>query len=247
MNIFHTKRLVQVCTSTTATAEYGAGNVLDEAIRRAWWAAGTGAETFTVQFAGVGPLAAVLLQDVNWVSCPFEKSADGTTFTSAGTLTSHLDPKIPGRRRALMIVSDPNVKAFRLLIPSGATTDGAPCTRIGTLYAFAAVSALPVPPEFGARIRAVYPQLATELVSKRVGQAATGESFNELELSFERLFSESLEELIRRSRAGTIGLQLAMDNYPEAVWPVAHQQDDCGESFDFYNYSRLNLTLREAV
>lgn len=247
MNIYHTKRAVASVTSTTAAAGFPASQVALEAIGLPWKAAATGAEVLTINFTAPGAFAGLMLQDVNFASCTVDKSPNGSSWSAAGTVTSYPDPKIPGRRRALLALADPTIQAVRLNIANAATTDGTSSHRVGAFYGFQAVSALPLPPDYGLSVKAMFPQLATDLPNGRTALASTGPAYNIAELPFEREYSESLEELIRRSRAGTIGLQLLDSNYPEMFWPVRNEQSEAVEAFPFYAYSQISLFFKEQV
>lgn len=245
-SIYFSKRTITSATATTAAAGYPASNVALEDIRRPWRATGTGAEVMTINFSAAGAAAALLVQDVNFVSATVEKSVDGSVFTAAGTLTTVVD-KLLGRRRGLIVINDATVKALRLNIGSGTPADGLSYWRIGATYPFALSSTLSRRPSPDMRVRAIYAQLRTDLPNRKAALASTGADMLHVSLPFRRLPENDALELVRRAREGVVGLDLAHADYPEILVPVRHQEDQIEESFPQYRISQFTAELREVV
>lgn len=243
---YHTRRIASVVTATTSAAGYPAANVLTQSVLQPWRASGAGATDFVIEFPTASAFAALMLVGVNFASCAVQKSADGVVFSSAGTFQSFPDPKIPSYRRGLVVISDPALKAIKLQIAAGTPTSGL-AWAIGAVHAFQTGVVLPLAPDYGVQVRARWPSLRIALPNGRNSVAETGAPFNEIVLPFERSYDESLEELLRYSRAGIVGLALEADNYTEMVWPVRHQEEQIEEAHPFFNFSTMQVELQEVV
>jgi hypothetical protein len=246
MKLYYSKVAAATAAATSAQAGYPATNVALESITRNWRSVDTTGNDVTVTFAAAGALASLLLTDVNFASCAVLKSPDGSAFSAVGTLTTFAD-KITGRRRGLIEINDPTVKAYRITISSGTPTDGLAYWRIGSAYPFGASSAQPRNADYGARVRGIFPKLSTELSNKQVAQAATGPDILQIVFPFDRSASEDVLELLRRGRAGTVGVAAEVTNYPEFLCPMRYVDEEQEETLDTYNRSKLSITMREAT
>lgn len=245
-SIYYAKRAAVSCSSTDAQSGYPASNAALESISRPWWAVDAGAKDWIVNFSAAASVQALLLQDVNFTSASVYKSPDGSTFNLVGTITNAADT-ITGRYRGLIVINDSNVKAVKVSIGSGTPADGLSYWRIGAVYPFASVSAVPRMPDFGVKVNATFPNVSTQLANKQTPFAVTGPDIIELTMPYERAYNQDVFEMLRRSRAATIGLALQPTNYPELVLPVRSYLDSLAETMGFLNLTQSELTLREVV
>jgi hypothetical protein len=246
VKLYHSKVDARSTAATSAQTGYPAANVALESITRNWRSVDATANDVTVTFNAAGVLAALLLTDVNFASCTVLKSADGIAYSVVGTLTTFAD-KLTGRRRGLIEINDPTVKAYRITIASGTPTDGLTYWRIGSAYPFSLSSVQPRNADYGARVHAIFPKLSTELPNKQVAQAITGPDILELSFPFDRSASEDVLELLRRGRAGTVGVAAEVTNYPEFLCPMRYVDEEQEEVLDTYNRSKLSIRMREAT
>jgi hypothetical protein len=230
--------------ATSEAAGYPASNVGSESVAMPWKATSTGANDFTITWPSAQTVAAILVNDVNFASCPVQKSPDAAAYSAAGVLTTYAD-KLTGRRRGLIVINDANVRGIKLQI-SGTPTD-AIAWRIGALYPFSIETAMPRMPEYGASVRGIFPGLRNELPNGQVAQASTGEDVLVISMQFDRRYDEDALELMRRARIGAVGLSLAPDNFPELVLPVRFYGEQQGETLAHFDYAESTLELREAA
>lgn len=245
-SFYYGKRTVSSATATTAAAGYPASNVGLESIARPWRATGVTGEDVVLNFSAADPAAAVLLEDVNFESCAVLKSVDGSAFTSVGTLATYAD-KITGRRRGLLVIDDATVKAVKLTISAGAATDGLAYWRIGAGYVFSSAATMPRSAGLDMRVRGLFPQVRADLPNAQVAVATTGSDALGLSIPFKRMHSQDALELLRRARAGTVGLNLGLGDYPEFVLPVRHIEGQQEEAFPQYRISQFTVELREVT
>lgn len=246
MKLYYNKVTATAWSATSAQSGYPASNVSLESITRNWRGNDATALDVVITFAAATTVAALLLTDVNFASCAILKSPDGSSFSSVGTLTTFAD-KLTGRRRGLIEINDANVKAIKISISSGTPSDGLAYWRIGSAYPFANSVALPRNPDYHVRVAAIYPKLRAELPNKQVAVASTGPDILTLTMPFTRASGEDPLEIVRRGRAGTVGLSISNTNYPELVLPVRHVEEGQDEVLDFYAHSSLDMELREVV
>lgn len=244
--LFYNRVTAVAWSVTNALEGYPASNVSLEAVDRPYKSTGSGVVDLVITFAAAVNVAALLLQDVNFASCTVLKSADGSSFTSVGTLTTYAD-KWTGRRRALIEINDASVKAVKISIGAGTPTDGTSTWRIGSAYPFGASSTLPRMADYNTRVKAIYPKVRTELENKQVAQATTGADILVVSLPFLRASSDDVLEMVRRGRIGTIGFTALSTNYPELALPLKYVDEEQTESLDFFNYGRLDIEMREVT
>jgi hypothetical protein len=231
--------------ASTAAAGYPANNVALESISRPWNSTSSASTTLTLTLAAAQLVNAVLLQDVNFSSCLVEKSPDGSSFSSVGTLNTFADRE-SNRRRGLILVADANVKAIRLTM-SGTPTDGLAYWRIGAAYLFNAASTMPHMPQYNAQLNFLLAKVLRTLPNRRVAQATLAPGILELSLAFDRRYDEDVQELFRRAEAGTIGLELVPNNFPELVLPVLSVVEQQGETFNYVDHTACTIEVRESV
>jgi hypothetical protein len=231
---------------TNAQDGYPASNVSLESIGRPYKSTGAGAVDLVINFSAAAAVAAILLQDVNFASCTIAKSPDGTAFSSVGTLTTNAD-KWTGRRRGVLEINDPTVKAIKISIGAGTPTDGTSTWRLGSAYPFGSVVTMPRESDYHARVEALYPKVRTELANQQVAVATTGADLLVLSLPFTRASDQDVLELVRRGRLGTVGVTLSNTNYPELAMPMRYVEESQAETLDFYRYGSLSIELREVT
>jgi hypothetical protein len=56
-----------------------------------------------------------------------------------------------------------------------------------------------------------------------------------------------VQELFRRAEAGTVGLELTPNNFPELVLPVLSVVEQQGETFNYVDHTALTIEVRESV
>jgi hypothetical protein len=244
--IYYSKLSPSSVSATTAQGGFPPTNASLEAIGRPWLATSAGANDLILNLAAAQNVAGLLLQDVNFAAASIFKSADGSTFSLVGTFTSYAD-KITGRRRGLIVINDPTVKAVKISIGSGSTTDGTTGWRVGAAYIFGASAALARLPQYHTKPRGVFPTITTPLPNGQVAQAVTGQDILELSMPFDRRFDEDVLDLVRRCRKATVGLFLAPNNYPELVLPVRFIKEELEEDMDVADYTAVTVELRERV
>jgi hypothetical protein len=152
-----------------STAGYPASNVALESITRNWRATGAGQHRVTLTFSAAGPIAAILLEDVNFTSCAVAKSPDGSSVSSVGTLTTFAD-KWVNRRRGLLEINDASTKAVKLSIsfrhsarwPRILAHRRRPSVQLGRSDAEAM-------PDYGARVNAIFPKVSADIQQQAGG------------------------------------------------------------------------------
>lgn len=246
-DLYYGKITPSAFSATTAATGYPASNIGNESIDMPWKAtvAGTGDPSDVIFTLSVAQMVkGLLLSDVNFASAAVAKSPDGTTYSSVGTITSYAD-KWTDRRRALIVVNDANVKTLKITVSAGTPLDGTTQWRIGAGYLFSSTVALPRMPDFGMKVRAIYPKVQTELANKQLPQALTGVDILELSLPYNRRYDQDVLEMLRRARGGTVGLSLVPTNYTELVLPVYHVANNIEETLGMLDVSQLTIDLRE--
>jgi hypothetical protein len=243
---YHTKVAGATATATTEAAGYLASNALLESIGRPWRATGTGATDYVMTWASGKTIAAILVQDVNFASCAVLTSTDAVAYSAAGTLTTHAD-KLIGRRRGLIVLNGSGLRGVKLTISAGTPTDGLSYWRIGAANPFAIAVTFPRGPGGDMRVRALYAQLRNDLPNRLVSVATTGNDVLSVSLPFKRDASRDALELVRRARAGTVGLALGLAEYPELVLPVRHVEEAQEESFAGGRITQFAAELREVT
>lgn len=232
-------------SATTAAAGYGADNVGLESITRAWRATGVGANDVILTLAAVTTVHTLHLHDCNFASAAIYKSADGVAWTLVGTLNTYQGRE--SRRRGQIVINDANVKAVKVSIGAGVSTDGLAYWRIGSAYLFSVQATIASPLQFPYAARFRHPQVRSTLPNGQEPVAATGPGFHLIETPYRPFDSEDLGSLVRLARASTVLLNLGLSAYPFQVWPVRLQEDETAESFDTPRASTLRLTFREVV
>lgn len=244
--IFHTKRVATAWTSTTAAAGFGPSNVSNESLGRPWKATGTGAEDLTITFAAAATVHTLFVHDVNFASCTVRKSADGSSFSSVGTLTTYADRD--GRRRGRITINDANVRAVQLQIASGSPTDGAAAWRVGAAYPMTTQHQPPADLIFPVVEDAIDPGVSVELPNGIEASASTGVRFARLETNWQRESNESLATFLEKAKAATIIFDAGTSDYPEQQWPVfIPRKRQHRESFERFRFSRFTVPLVERV
>jgi hypothetical protein len=243
-SIYHSKITPNVFTATSAAAGYPATNLGNEQIDRPWKAATAGAETCALVWPSTETVMAVLLTDVNFTTANITRSTDGTTFANAVAFTSYAD-KHTDRRRGLVLINVAGLRGIRIE-PTGSSTDGA-AWRVGAAYVYRLRSVMPRMYEYGGSYSSLYPNVRRELPNGRDTYALTGAEFLRFTLPFDRKFSEDVQELHRRARLATVGLDLEDAALPELLGPVEAKPDELGETINYVNSARLTLELREVT
>jgi hypothetical protein len=244
-SIHHTRKIATLFVATTTQGGYPASNVGNPYLARPWVATTTsGATEHEQHFPVAGPVKSLHVHDVNFAAATVYKSVDGVAWVLVGALATYMG--IEGRRRGKILVNDANVKALKVSIAAGASTDGFPW-RIGAAYAFVESFAIAPPLQFPYRPRFTYPQLANKLINGQDAIASTGPGFHAIQLPFKPTDAQSLEETVRRARAGIVLLDLELANYPAQVWPVRHLEEEIDEGFEIPKESDVVLNLKEVV
>lgn len=243
------KVVATVFSATTAQAGYPATNIGNESLGRPWRATGVGANDVTMEFPVVKTVKTLEVHDVNFAQAAILKSSDGVVFApiAGSPLVTYMGTE--GRRRGAITVNDANVKALRISIGAGAATDGLAYWRIGSAPAFASSVAIAAPHQFGYRCRFIYPQLRSPMADGSADSVAYSgrPGFHIIEVPFLPEDDESLEEAVRRARAGTVLLDAGMSNYPWQIWPARIDERELAEAFSVPKASELTLTFREVV
>jgi hypothetical protein len=243
---YHTKVAGASATATTEAAGYLAPNALLESIARPWRATGAGNTDYVMTWGSGKTIAAVLVQDVNFASCAVLTSTDAVAYSAAGTLTTYAD-KLTGRRRGLIVLNGTGLRGVKLTISAGTPTDGLGYWRIGAAYPFETAVTMSRIAAGETRVRALYAQLRTDLPNRQVSVATTGNDALGLALPFKREPDRDALELVRRARAGTVGLALGLAEYPELVLPVRHVEEMQEEAFPVYRMTQFTAELRETT
>lgn len=247
MKLHHSKITPTVFAATSAAAGYPATNVGREALGHHWRSTSVAGTTNLDQtWATAATVAAILVSDANFATCTVHTSTDGSAWSgSIGTLSTHAD-KTTGRRRGIFAVNTAGLRGIRLGI-SGAPTDGLAYWRIGAAHLFATTVTLPRDPEIGTRVRTLYAQLMTELPNRQASRAGTGLDLLTLVLPFQREYNEDCLELVRRARAGTVGIELNNTDYPELALPVRHHLSEAEEAWSSFRQTETTIELREVA
>ncbi len=240
MNLYHTKRPITSASATTEATGYPASNLALESISRPYRSTSLIQHTITLNIASA-TVAAVLLTDCNFASATIQNAAG----VSQGTLTTYAD-KLTGRRRGVLVAAISATTAIKVVIPAGATTDGAAYWRSGAAHLFAVNATLPRAPSRGVQLRPIYPRVSTELPNQQIAEASTGPDLLSLSLPFTRSASEDVWELLRQARAATVGLAVS-SRYPELVLPVRYRAREFNEELFEYLLSRGTVELREVT
>jgi hypothetical protein len=247
VKLYYGKIAPSAFASTTSQVGYPASNLGNEALLKPWRGTGVGAETVTFTLPVAQFVAGIFMHDVNFAAAAVETTPDGVNWFAAGNLTTYAGRH--GRRRGVLLLAAANVLGFRLNIAAGASTDGLGYWRGGAGYAFTSSFAMNAAalPDFGYRVRTARPRLITELVNGISAVASTGANFDRIDFQFTRKNTESIDELIQRSAAGTCLIDMELPNYPEQVWPVRCLEEELEEVFAKKNVSTISVPLKEMV
>lgn len=241
----YTKVIATAAAATSAQAGFPASNALGNSLAMPWYSTTLGANDFTVTFPVATFVAYWFLHDVNFAGGMVQRSADGIAFVNVANLASFADEL--DRRRGGIAIGGANVKALRIQIGAGASTDGLNNWRIGSQWPWASQVTLPIGPGYNYRVTHTVPQVSTELNNGLTAEARTGLDVSRIELPFDRKFDDSLKDLITRPRLAPCLFETESVDYPWEAWPVRIRQRDLEETYYKVHKAQRTITLTEVI
>lgn len=246
--LWYTKLTPSSFAATDAQAGYPASNVGLQSLGRPWYALDAGAKEVTINFPAATLVQALFLGDVNFATANIQKSVSGGAFANVGALNGNSNEH--GRRRGYLTVNEALCTALKIQIGAGTPTDGLAWWRIGAGHVFKNVVTLPFALEYEYGIDTQEAQISTVLVNKRKAVARIGggsADHDEIKLPYNAKNSESLADIVSRTRLGTCLFTTDLPNYPEELWPVIRQEDESVKSRYDVNLAKRQIVLTEVV
>jgi hypothetical protein len=234
--------------ATDAQAGYPASNIGLQSLGRPWYAIDAGGKEVTINFPAPSLVQVLHLHDVNFATANVQKSVSGGAFVNVGALNPAANED--GRYRGYLTINEALCTALKIQIAAGNPTDGLLFWRVGSGYLFRTVLTLPFALEYGYELDTQYSQIGTVLVNKRKAVARIGggsADHDEIKLPYNAKNSESLADIVRRTRLGTCLFTTDLPNYPEELWPVIRQEDNSTKSRYAVNLAKRSITLTEVV
>lgn len=230
--------------ATSAQAGFPASNACTPFIEMPWRSKNTTAQDLTVSFPA-GAVAGVILQDVNFATCTVKSTANGVAFDAGVAMATYANPL--GRRRGAILLALAGKVGVRISIPAGATTDGLPYFRVGSVLVFMNSAKLATAPAKGYGVDMQMPQEASVLRNGQDSQANMGPMFDRLEFSFLQKYNQDFSFMLQALRRGICGLDMELTNFPDQIWPVRQTGNAVKREYPKANSYRFSLSLREIV
>lgn len=247
MATLHSSKLVPTgtITATDSQAGYPPVNLSSEALGLPWRSTSAGAKEVILPWLAVQTIQTLFLHDVNFATCTVQKSVDGVAWVAVGVLTTYADQH--GRRRGQITINAAGQLALRIQIGAATPLDGLGYWRIGAAHVFGAVATLPVGPKYGYQERVKKAQLAVELPNNAMAVARTGPRRAVIEISIERKFDQSMEDLLSKAEAGTVLLSLDFPEWPAQAWPVRYIEQEAVENYFKVHKAQRALVFHEVI
>lgn len=139
--VFSTAFVTGTAIASSAQTAFPASNVLlYTRPQRCWKALGIGTSVYVgVNFGGPTTVAAIVVDDINVTGVAVERSSDGSSWTTIGSLTLNADP-VDGRRKYYYPLAAFYYQYIRVRSTQTSTTDGSPYMRLGSLAVLASVT-----------------------------------------------------------------------------------------------------------
>lgn len=242
--LWHTKRTVDSVAATDEDADFPASNLLLESIEFEWRSVGTGAKTVDLVLPAPVSVELLYLHAINFAAATVKYSDDGVVFSAGEAFTGYGD--IYGRYRGPMTIAQPVVKAIRIEIAAGATTDDAAFKRIGAAYVMA--TAVDVAGcEWGYRAQPIIAEISTTLTNKKDAIAVVGTDFDDIAVSYKLQEDEDIATVLRQAGQGTCIWTPNIPQLPHEIWPVRLRRSTLGRARNNLQQEDVQFVLREQV
>lgn len=246
-NLYHTKLLPTSITVTSGQTGFGSANLMLESIKRAWFSTDTTQQDIEFNYAAGQTVQAILAHDVNFTIAEVFTKVGAAAFLSQGYMLCYRGKE--GRYRGVFVIGGTaNVTGIRLRIANGASDDGLPYKRVGSLLVFGGAIGLPPGPTWGYNPKWIIPRVSNQIVSRQRPRADTGVPHHIINMSVEPYGTELWTTAMLALNAGTCLFSMGLPAPRQwHIWPVTLENDEIDDIAAGLSNTRFDLVLREKV